>query len=294
MCTAWPNLCTACCRYEDEYTNPGHPFACGITLDRISGYTVDAEGKEAFVTNNPLQMLRKVGGQQQTFPLVGTSREFGWICRCPLFFAHMAPTSCYTRPSNPTRPSSIAHAQHPPHPPQALVLRRMAVYFDTDAEFWVPEGVTWHDLAPHDWDDWFLPGISSERQERGGTARHRQYVLQPVDGRALYTRRGAGVTHKGEARQLQLGVAGCSGGACCLMFLDHHCWNLPIRDLSFMCMFCLQRMSQWLRWIFSWMSWHCACHVSNQHPCLLVAAPMPYCCALLLVPLLLFLALHTC
>lgn len=25
------------CRYEDAYTNPGHPFACGITLDRISG-----------------------------------------------------------------------------------------------------------------------------------------------------------------------------------------------------------------------------------------------------------------
>jgi vacuolar protein sorting-associated protein 13A/C len=47
-------------RYEDALTNPEHPFACGITLDRISGYTVDEAGKEAFVTNNPLQTLRKV------------------------------------------------------------------------------------------------------------------------------------------------------------------------------------------------------------------------------------------
>jgi vacuolar protein sorting-associated protein 13A/C len=46
-------------RYEDALTNPEHPFACGITLDRISGYTVDEEGREAFITNNPLKMLRK-------------------------------------------------------------------------------------------------------------------------------------------------------------------------------------------------------------------------------------------
>jgi hypothetical protein len=86
-------------RYEDALTNPEHPFACGITLDRISGYTVDEAGKEAFVTNNPLQTLRK-----------------------------------------------------------ALLLRRMALYFDTDAEFWRPTA-DWHDMAPHDWDDWFQPGI---------------------------------------------------------------------------------------------------------------------------------------
>ncbi|KAL4443584.1 hypothetical protein ABPG75_011321 [Micractinium tetrahymenae] len=123
-------------RYEDDTTNPGHPFACGLTLDSITGYTVDELGKEAFITNNPLQMLRK-----------------------------------------------------------ALWLRRMAVYFDTDAEFWQPPA-SWRQLAPHDWDDWFLPGIGLGRQERGSTARHRQYVLQPVDGRALYTRHGAGMPHK--------------------------------------------------------------------------------------------------
>ena len=56
-CPSHP-LCTN--RYEDAYTNPGHPFACGITLDSITGYTVDEAGREAFVTNNLLQMLRKV------------------------------------------------------------------------------------------------------------------------------------------------------------------------------------------------------------------------------------------
>lgn len=129
--------------------------------------------------------------------------------------------------------------------PQALLLRRIAVYFDTDAQFWVPEG-PWALLPPHEWDEWFQPGIrrerrergtccclacwrascwwsaanhsstvplpprSSERQERGGTARDRQYVLQPVDGRALYTRRGAGVQAKGAAGAVRLGQKGSS------------------------------------------------------------------------------------
>lgn len=46
-------------RYEDDTTNPGQPFACGATLDRVSAYTVDEAGREAFVTNNPLEILRK-------------------------------------------------------------------------------------------------------------------------------------------------------------------------------------------------------------------------------------------
>ena len=57
--------------YEDGDTHPGHPFACGLTLDRLSGYTVDAEGREAFVTNNPLAMLRKVGGRTGVLTAVG-------------------------------------------------------------------------------------------------------------------------------------------------------------------------------------------------------------------------------
>eukprot|EP00887_Chlorella_sp_A99_P001951 scaffold18.g1951.t1 len=117
-------------RYEDAASNPGHPFACGFTLDKISGYTVDEAGQEAFVTSNPLQMLRKASGQ-------------------------------------------------------ALLLRRLALYFDTDAAFWDP-GASWHDMELH----------HMQRQERGGTARNRQYVLRPVEGRAHYTRRGARVERK--------------------------------------------------------------------------------------------------
>lgn len=106
---------------------------------------------------------------------------------------------------------------HPHCTVQALTLRRISVYFDTDAEFWVPQpaaaaagapggAAAWRALPPHEWDEWFLPGISLVRQERGGTARGRQYVLRPVDGRARYTRRGAGVQAKG-ARRRQRGRA---------------------------------------------------------------------------------------
>jgi vacuolar protein sorting-associated protein 13A/C len=158
-------------RYEDAYTNPGHPFACGITLDRISGYTIDELGREAFITNNPLQMLRK-----------------------------------------------------------ALTLRRIAVYFDTDSEFWAP-GAAWRDLAPHDWDDWFLPGVSAGRQERGGTARSRQYVLQPVDGQARYTRRGAGVQAKEDEPVLELDFQ-LNDVAVCLTRPQYQSYHLLLAEVS--------------------------------------------------------------
>lgn len=58
-------------RYEDNTTNPGQPFACGATLDRVSAYTVDEAGREAFVTNNPLEILRKASA--------GHGREWGWV-----------------------------------------------------------------------------------------------------------------------------------------------------------------------------------------------------------------------
>ena len=51
---------------------------------------------------------------------------------------------------------------------QALQLRRIAAYFDTDAEFWEPRAA-WHDLAPHEWDDWFQ-ARGSERRRMGGVA----------------------------------------------------------------------------------------------------------------------------
>ncbi|KAL3817950.1 hypothetical protein ACJIZ3_003855 [Penstemon smallii] len=46
-------------RYEDLESNPGHPFAAGVTLDRLSAFTVDDNGKETFVTGGALERLQK-------------------------------------------------------------------------------------------------------------------------------------------------------------------------------------------------------------------------------------------
>ncbi len=46
--------------YQDDTSNPGVPFACGLTLEKLSAHTVDEEGNEAFVKDNPLSLLRKV------------------------------------------------------------------------------------------------------------------------------------------------------------------------------------------------------------------------------------------
>lgn len=41
-------------------SNPGHPFAAGITLEKLSAVTVDDNGKETFVTGGALDRIQKV------------------------------------------------------------------------------------------------------------------------------------------------------------------------------------------------------------------------------------------
>ncbi|KAK1591812.1 hypothetical protein Q3G72_014066 [Acer saccharum] len=46
-------------RYEDSITNPGHPFASGITLAKLAAVTMDEQGNETFDTSGALDKLRK-------------------------------------------------------------------------------------------------------------------------------------------------------------------------------------------------------------------------------------------
>ncbi|GAB2300237.1 hypothetical protein Dimus_034275 [Dionaea muscipula] len=46
-------------RYEDFMSNPGHPFACGITLAKLAAFTMDDQGNETFDTSGALDKLRK-------------------------------------------------------------------------------------------------------------------------------------------------------------------------------------------------------------------------------------------
>lgn len=41
-------------------SNPGHPFAAGITLEKLLAVTVDDNGKETFVTEGALDRIQKV------------------------------------------------------------------------------------------------------------------------------------------------------------------------------------------------------------------------------------------
>ncbi|KAI3677367.1 hypothetical protein L1987_86993 [Smallanthus sonchifolius] len=46
-------------RYEDSVSYPGHPFAVGITLEKLAAFTVDEKGNETFDTSGALDKLRK-------------------------------------------------------------------------------------------------------------------------------------------------------------------------------------------------------------------------------------------
>lgn len=41
-------------------SNPGHPFAAGVTLEKLLAVTVDDSGKETFVTGGTLDRIQKV------------------------------------------------------------------------------------------------------------------------------------------------------------------------------------------------------------------------------------------
>lgn len=41
-------------------SNPGHPFAAGVTLEKLSAVTIDDSGKETFVTGGALECIQKV------------------------------------------------------------------------------------------------------------------------------------------------------------------------------------------------------------------------------------------
>ncbi|KAK4746515.1 hypothetical protein SAY87_012827 [Trapa incisa] len=46
-------------RYEDVESNPGHPFATGVTLEKLTAVTVDDSGMETFVTGGALDCIKK-------------------------------------------------------------------------------------------------------------------------------------------------------------------------------------------------------------------------------------------
>ena len=169
-------------RYEDAETHPGQPFACGATLERVSGSTVDEVGRAAFVTTSPLDLLRK-----------------------------------------------------------ALLLRRVAVYYDCNVPARSPES-SWDKLPAELWEDWFQPGIALSspllldttpihgRKENSG-ASTRQYMLHPVDGRATYTRRGRNVrrTDSEPASEFEVSLEAV---ALALSQPQYHSYSLLLSEVS--------------------------------------------------------------
>ncbi|GAB2263603.1 hypothetical protein Droror1_Dr00025737 [Drosera rotundifolia] len=47
-------------RYEDTESNPGHPFAAGVTLEKLAAVTVDEDGNETFATGGALDHIQKL------------------------------------------------------------------------------------------------------------------------------------------------------------------------------------------------------------------------------------------
>ena len=194
---------------QDDVSNPDMPFAVGFTLERLTAQTVDENGQAAFVTNNPMELLRKVVSlpellhmmRRLQMPAVQASMHYATLA---LFLTdcHAVQPSCRQwlsmLPQHASYaggwPACIHHHGHsccqqhsPPDCMQASELRRLALYFDVSAELWRTE-VDWKDMQPGQWDALFLPSIKAP--EEGQEAPAHTYVLRPLDGQTTYLRRG--------------------------------------------------------------------------------------------------------
>ncbi|KAK3153327.1 hypothetical protein QOZ80_2BG0170820 [Eleusine coracana subsp. coracana] len=112
-------------RYEDGESNPGHPFAAGLVLSKLSAVTVDDLGKETFATGGALERVKK-----------------------------------------------------------SVELERLALYFDSDSSPW-SINKPWEDLQPSEWSQVF------EFREQDGSesaSKKHTYILQPISGKAKYTK----------------------------------------------------------------------------------------------------------
>ncbi|KAF8689392.1 hypothetical protein HU200_041935 [Digitaria exilis] len=112
-------------RYEDVESNPGHPFAAGLVLSKLSAVTVDDLGKETFATGGDLDRVKK-----------------------------------------------------------SVELESLAMYFNSDSSPWTVDK-PWEDLVPSEWTQIF------QFSEQGGSKpalKKHTYILQPVSGKAKYTK----------------------------------------------------------------------------------------------------------
>ncbi|XP_042953951.1 uncharacterized protein LOC122290372 isoform X2 [Carya illinoinensis] len=114
-------------RYEDLESNPGHQFAAGITLEKLSAVTVDDNEEETFVTGGSLDCVQK-----------------------------------------------------------SVELDQLAVYLDSDIVPWHVEK-SWEKLLPSEWLKVFRFGTKDGKPADSLTKKH-NYILQPVSGKAKYTK----------------------------------------------------------------------------------------------------------
>ncbi|KAF6135498.1 hypothetical protein GIB67_015351 [Kingdonia uniflora] len=114
-------------RYEDLESNPGHPFAAGLTLDKLSALTVDDSGRETFATRGALERIQK-----------------------------------------------------------SVELERLAFYLDSDVSPWCVDK-PWDDLLPSEWSQVFEYDYKDGKPSNAHAEEH-TYVLQPVTGKAKYSK----------------------------------------------------------------------------------------------------------
>lgn len=185
---------------QDDVSNPGVPFACGLTLEKLSAHTVDEAGNEAFVKDNPLSLLRKVsmGSATLWYP--------SHYMSCKHSNSRTIATSIAT--SIVTSQGFLRTAVRGRPLLQASKLRRFAAYFDVGKPLWQPKKA-WMDMLAYDWDQLFKQGIAGETATAASRppspqadAAQRMYIVSPIDGQLQYLRRGKNV-RQGEAKAIQ-------------------------------------------------------------------------------------------
>ncbi|AAF79523.1 F21D18.20 [Arabidopsis thaliana] len=235
-------------RYEDSTSNPGHPFAAGITLAKLAAVTMDEEGNETFDTSGALDKLRS-----SSMKFKGSSpRGFKYNKNIDWAFKM-----------------------------NSLQLERLALYHDSNSFPWEIEK-QWDNITPEEWIEMFEDGIKeqTEHKIKSKWALNRHYLLSPINGSLKYHRLGNQERNNPEIpferasvilndvnvtiTEVPLKVLDIVGYIFLGVFLIFH-QEAPRLWWRFAAQASLQQKRLWYTYRFSWDSIHHLCQLRRRY-----------------------------
>eukprot|EP00798_Chlamydomonas_sp_ICE-L_P025164 gene25164-10795_t len=158
----------------------------GFMFSEIGAHTVDDKGRRAFVTDNVLQCLRKVGAKSKGGG-PGQARGDRPGIRglyVGFMFSEIGAHTVDDKGRRAFVTDNVLQCLR-----KAVSLAKISIYFDVDRPFLKPpDNRTWKQLTRAEWDRLFVPERHYEDGAYDNDVYPHDYLVCPVSGNMKYTR----------------------------------------------------------------------------------------------------------